>query len=110
MTIEHTAYIGTSKFELVKSVKELWKIIDENQLLPNNETNPERTPERTRDPNALVIGVYFPPLPANGIALTAELRKRQRHKAQLRMTAFRISKANCKTQQSKETFSDAMTK
>ena len=59
MTMEHTSYIETSKFELVKSIKELWKIIDKNQLLPNDETNPERTPERTRDPNASVIRCIF---------------------------------------------------
>ena len=71
--VKHQAFLGTCDYELIKTIKELWKIIDENEMLPINQDQPELNPQRTRDPTTAIIGVYYPPLPDQGAARRREV-------------------------------------
>ena len=56
--IKHQKYTGTSDYELIKSHKELWKMINNNKLLPVM----TGAQDRTRSSQENMIGIYTPPL------------------------------------------------
>ena len=43
-SVDHQTYTGTSKYKLIKTIQDLWKMIDENELLPHDQDVPRRTP------------------------------------------------------------------
>ena len=89
--IEHQKYTGKSDYELIKAHKELWAMIDDNELLPVT----TGAPDRTRVSQANVIGVYTPPLPdatTHPTERATEVEKRKQHEKQLRKVAFRAAR------------------
>ena len=85
--MEHQKYTGASDYELIKAHKELWAMIDDNELLPVTTA----AVDRTRASQANLIGVYTPPLPdetAQPKIYAKEVKKRKQHKKQLRKVAF----------------------
>ena len=57
--IKHQKYTGASNYKLINVHRELWAMIDDNELLPVW----TGSPNRTRKSQANVMGVYIPPLP-----------------------------------------------
>ena len=102
--------MGTSKYKLIKTIQDLWKIIGENKLLPHYQAVPRRTLQRIRNPNASIIGIYFEPLPAAAAAKASEVRKQAKYEASQRMMAFRAAKATLNNHQDEEAFNAAMVK
>lgn len=89
--IEHQKYTGVSDYELIRAHRELWAMIDDNELLPVR----TGAPDRTRKSQANVIGVYSPPLPDPAVDRTAydnEVEKRSQHEKQMRKVAFRAAR------------------
>ena len=64
---------------MIKTVKDIWKIIDENELLPHDNQNPTRNQKRMNNQHASVIGVYFDNLPIDPAELVIEVLKRKKY-------------------------------
>ena len=89
---------------MIKTVNDLWKSIDKNGLLPHDNLNLTRTPQRMRNQYACVIGVYFDNLPTDVVELAIEVKKRKKYESNLRFAAFRTAKMSMQTNQLEEAF------
>ena len=92
MKVKHQRYTGASDYELIKAHRQLWSMIDDNELLPNDTDSPERTPRRTRVSHENVIGVFIPELPDDMEEREIEINRRQKREKQLRKVAFRAAR------------------
>ena len=108
IAIEHKKYVGTSDYELIKAIKEVWNLIDDNEILPDDKANPDRTPSRTRDQGKSIIGVYFKPLPTDPTRRQEEVEAREAHEHQLRKVAFRAARNILDDEKALEAFGDSM--
>ena len=86
-------YIGSSDEELLNAIKDIWKIIDEYELLPTETSAQgiEMAPGRTRKCSTATIGIGDLPEPTgNNAQREAEWRRRERSGNKNRRVAFRM--------------------
>ena len=86
--VKHQKYTGASDYKLIKACRQLWSMIDNNEMLPNDIDTPERTPRKTRVSHKNVIGVFIPSLPDDVDERDVEINKRKQHEKHLRKVAF----------------------
>ena len=106
-------YIGSSNEELLTVVKEIWKIVDEYELLPveKNEQGVKMAPGQRRDPTTVIIGIGELPMPAgNPNARAAKMSRRERAKNANRRTAFRMVTNILKDQTASKSFEEQINK
>jgi len=102
-------YIGSSDEELLTVVKEIWKIVDEYELLPveENDQGEQMAPGREREPTTVVIGIGDLPRPAgNAAQRNAELARRERARNANRIIVFRMVANIFKDQTAAKSFED----
>jgi len=102
-------YIGSSDEELLTVIKEIWKIVDEYELLPveENDQGEQMAPGREREPTTVVIGIGDLPLPGgNAAQRNAELARRERARNANRRIAFRMVANIFKDQTAAKSFED----
>ena len=108
MTCTHQAYEGKSNEKLLKAIAQLWDMINKNDMLPKDKSNPNQVPVRTGDRDAAIIGIIMLPLPAQASEKKIEQEKQAAHVKNLQMTAFRAAKNILKTLQAMSAFEDVM--
>ena len=102
-------YVGSSDEELLTVMKEIWKIVDEYELLPveKNEQGVEMAPGRERGPTTVIIRIGELPMPTgNASAKAAETSKRERARNANRRIAFRMVSNILKDQTAANSFKD----
>ena len=80
--VQHQKYTEASDYELIKAHRALWSMIDDNELLPNNQDTPVRTPRRTRTAQENIIETFMPELPDDPDERRVEVNKRLQYKKQ----------------------------
>ena len=107
-TVSTQKYTGGSPEELLTSIKEVWDVTDEYDLLPTKTNNEGLViaPARTRHPSEAIIGIIELPLPARG--RDGEEQRRERHRDINRRVAFRMAINVLKNRLAKKAFAKAM--
>ena len=103
MTLQ--TYEGNSYEELLSAIIKFWCIIEEYEMLPTNQANPEQAPPLTRNVLDGMVGLVYPPLPV-GRERDAEIRRREAHVSSTRIMVFRTAKNILKTTAAKTAYAE----
>ena len=103
-------YVGSSDEELLLTIKGLWEVIDEYDLLPieTDEDGEETAPGRSRRVSQAIIGFELPEVTGNANVRAAELRQRANKRLANRRVAFRMVKNSLTNEKALKYFNAAL--
>ena len=85
------SFEGNSDEELLSAIIKYWDMVEEYNMLPTDEDEPEVAPARLRQSTTGLIGIAYAPLPRTAGARNVEIARRKAHEYTTRKVAFRAA-------------------